>query len=70
MITDSSVQMNDMNHTRRNVKTRQAAIESGMSESWLYHNWKRIPAARRAGRALRWDVDELLDWMRKQAQEQ
>ena len=50
------------------VKTRQAAVEAGLSVSFLYHNWKHIPAARRAGNALRWDIDQLLDWMREQAQ--
>jgi len=50
------------------VKTHNAAMESGLSVSFLYHNWRTIPAARRAGNALRWDVDQLLGWMRKQAQ--
>jgi len=50
------------------TNTRQAAMESGLSLSFLYHNWRHIPAARRAGRALRWDVDELLDWMKSKAQ--
>jgi predicted DNA-binding transcriptional regulator AlpA len=50
------------------VKTRQAALEAGLSASFLYHNWQHIPAARRAGNALRWDVDELLEWMKQQAQ--
>ena len=48
-------------------KTHKAAIKSGLSASFLYHNWRQIPAARRAGNALRWDVDELLEWMKQQA---
>lgn len=51
------------------AKTHKAALESGLSVSFLYHNWRQIPAARRAGNALRWDVDQLLEWMRAQAQE-
>ncbi len=50
------------------VKTHRAAIASGLSVSFLYHNWRQIPAARRAGNALRWDVPELLEWMRTEAQ--
>jgi len=48
-------------------KTRPAARAVGVSESFLHHNWKRIPAARKAGRCLRWDVGELKSWMKQQA---
>lgn len=47
----------------RYEKTNVAALEVGLSASYLYRNWRRIPAARRAGRALRWDMDELRKWM-------
>jgi len=50
------------------VNTEKAARLCGISASYLYHNWKGNPAAFRAGRALRWDVDALRQWMREQAQ--
>ncbi len=50
--------------------TKEAARIAKMAPSWLYRNWKRIPAARRAGRSLRWDVGELKEWMRRQAESQ
>ena len=49
------------------VTTRRAAEIAGISESFLYHNHPHIPACFRAGRALRWDVTELLAWMKAQA---
>jgi predicted DNA-binding transcriptional regulator AlpA len=49
------------------VKTQQAAHAVGLDKSFLYRNWKTIPAARRAGRALRWDVSALKRWMATQA---
>ena len=48
-------------------KTRPAARAVGVSASYLFHNWKIIPAARKAGRSLRWDIDELKAWMKEQA---
>ncbi len=48
--------------------TAQAAKMYGVSKSWLYKNWKDNPAALRAGRALRWDLKKLREWMRQQAQ--
>ncbi len=54
---------------KRLVKTLEASWVSGMSKSFLDHNWRTMGGARRAGRALRWDVDELLEWMKQQAQE-
>lgn len=50
------------------VDTHEAARVCGLSPSFLYRSWKGNPAARRAGRALRWDVNELKEWMREQAQ--
>lgn len=52
----------------RYEKTVDAAAEVHMSPSFLYKNWHCIPAARRAGRALRWDMDELKRWMASQAE--
>jgi len=52
------------------VKTREAAQAVGLSQFFLYRNANHIPAAYRAGRALRWDVSELKEWMRQQALEQ
>ncbi|HEV8328442.1 MAG TPA: hypothetical protein VGQ08_13255 [Nitrospiraceae bacterium] len=49
------------------VKTPIAAQAVGLSASYLFRNAKRIPASRRAGKALRWDVSELRDWMAAQA---
>ncbi len=51
------------------VKTPTAARAAGLSKSFLDHNWRTMGGARRAGRALRWDLGELLDWMKQQAQE-
>lgn len=51
-------------------KTRPAAKSVGLSPWYLYRNADKIPAAHRAGRALRWDVDELRAWMREQAKGQ
>ena len=39
-----------------------------VSTSFLYKNWRKIPAARLAGRALRWDIQGLSEWMQQQAQ--
>lgn len=47
--------------------TEAAAKAVGLSKWFLYRNWPNIPAAYRAGKALRWDVEELKEWMRKQA---
>jgi hypothetical protein len=47
--------------------TKAAAAEVHLSPSFLYRHSKEIPAARRAGRALRWDVNALKAWMRQQA---
>ena len=48
-------------------KTRPAAKAVGLSRWYLYRNADKIPAAHRAGRALRWDVGALKQWMRDQA---
>jgi len=46
--------------------TEKAAEAVHLSKWFLYRNAKRIPAAHRAGRALRWDVEALKQWMRDQ----
>ena len=46
--------------------TTAAARAVNLSPWWLYRNQRKIPAAHRAGRALRWDVESLKAWMRKQ----
>ncbi len=46
--------------------TIEAAKAVHLSKWYLYRNAKRIPAAHRAGRALRWDVEALKQWMRDQ----
>ena len=48
--------------------TEAAAKEVGLSKWYLYRNWPNIPAAYRAGKALRWDIEALKEWMRQQAQ--
>jgi len=48
-------------------KTEVAAYAVDMSKWYLYRNWRHIPAAHCAGRALRWDVEALKTWMREQA---
>ena len=48
--------------------TKEAAAEVHLSASFLYRHSQQIPAARRAGRALRWDMDALKAWMISQAQ--
>jgi hypothetical protein len=53
----------------RYEKTSAAAAEVNLSPSFLHKNWQAIPAARRAGRALRWDMDELKQWMAQQARQ-
>ncbi|MDR4495057.1 MAG: hypothetical protein R3B74_11660 [Nitrospirales bacterium] len=47
--------------------TEVAAKAVGLSKWFLYRNWPNIPAAYRAGKALRWDVEALKTWMREQA---
>lgn len=47
--------------------TKQAAVAVGLSTFFLYRKAKVIPAARRCGRALRWDVEALKTWMAEQA---
>ena len=49
------------------VRTAEAARISGFSRSFLYHRHKEIPAVRRIGRNLRWDIPVLLAWMESQA---
>lgn len=49
------------------VDTKTAAAAVGLSYSHLYRNAHWIPAAYRAGRAVRWDLNELKCWMREQA---
>ena len=49
------------------LKTKEAAKTVGLSPYFLYRNANHIPAAHRAGRALRWDVDALRKWMRQEA---
>ena len=53
--------MDDLENTRRTAKA------VGLSPWYLYRNANKIPAAHRAGRALRWDVAALKAWMRSQA---
>ena len=48
-------------------KTPEAAKIVKVSTSWLHHHWKEIPAALKAGRVLRWDIDRLKEWMRENA---
>jgi len=36
---------------------------------WLYQHANEIPAAHRAGRILRWDIEALKKWMRDQQEE-
>lgn len=47
--------------------TSAAATATALSKWYLYRNAHKIPAARRAGRAVRWDVGELKEWMRREA---
>ncbi len=49
------------------VDTDAAAKSAGLSKWFLYRNANKIPAAHRAGRALRWDTTQLKEWMRAQA---
>ena len=48
-------------------KTRVAAKEVGLTPWYLYKNSEKLPGAYRAGKALRWDINELKAWMRKKA---
>ncbi|MGD9851730.1 MAG: hypothetical protein AB7T38_10710 [Nitrospirales bacterium] len=48
--------------------TEVAAKAVGLSKWYLYRNWPSIPAAYRAGKALRWDVEALKAWMKTQAE--
>ncbi len=50
--------------------TAVAAKAAGLSKWFLYRNARKIPAAHRAGRALRWDLEGLRAWMRQQAEAQ
>jgi len=50
------------------ITTIEAAKLAGLSPWFLYRNSRSIPACYRAGRALRWDIQELKEWMRRQAQ--
>ncbi len=52
------------------VTTDIAAQLVGLSKWYLYRNANKIPAAHRAGRALRWDTTQLKEWMRAQAMAQ
>lgn len=49
--------------------TEVAAKAVGLSKWYLYRNWPSIPAAYRAGKALRWDVEALKTWMKAQAEQ-
>lgn len=49
-------------------KTEEAARIVKVSKSFLHHHWKEIPAALKAGRHLRWDMDRLKNWMRENAE--
>ena len=49
-------------------KTPEAAKIVKVSISFLHHRWKEIPAALKAGRHLRWDMDRLKNWMRENAE--
>lgn len=48
------------------VSTRAAAKAVGLNPFFLYRHIHQIPAVYRAGRALRWDVEALKEWMREQ----
>ncbi len=50
------------------VKTREAAQAVGLSRFFLYRHSSEISACYRGGKALRWDVQELRLWMRREAQ--
>jgi len=63
----SEVSMNDELNGVVWEKTRPAARAVSISPSWLYKHADEIPAAHRAGRAVRWDVGALKAWMRDQA---
>ncbi len=47
--------------------TTAAARAVNLSKWFLYRHADKIPAAHRAGRALRWDTPKLKEWMREQA---
>jgi len=49
------------------VDTKEAAKQLGLSPFFLYRNSKVFPGAHRAGKALRWDVAQLKEWMAGQA---
>ena len=48
-------------------KTEEAAAIVKVSKSFLHHRWREIPGTMRAGRALRFDIKKLLEWMRQNA---
>ena len=48
--------------------TTAAARAVNLSKWFLYRHADKIPAAHRAGRALRWDTPKLKEWMREQAE--
>ena len=45
------------------LRTDEAARAVGLSRNFLYRHARHIPASRRAGKALRWDLIELRNWM-------
>lgn len=51
------------------VPTTTAARLLGVSVSFLHHN-RNLPGKLKAGRVLRWDLDELRAWMRRRARTQ
>ena len=48
--------------------TTAAARAVNLSKWFLYRHADKIPAAHRAGRALRWDTPKLKEWMRGEAE--
>ena len=50
-------------------KTAETAKAICVSKWWLYQHVNEIPAAHRAGRILRWDIEALKKWMRERREE-
>ena len=60
---------NTFRRTKKLVPTRQAAQSLGLSVSFMNKHRDELPGKYRAGRVYRWDLDELLTWLRRRAQE-
>lgn len=50
------------------ANTEAAAKVIGCSKSFLYRNWRKLRGARFLGENLRWDIGELLEWAKEQAE--